>query len=146
MNDRKVEADVVLPEEMELLMFNSAGTKMAIDTVQVDCIMSIQRAEQHGIEARPLSEILGLANETSPASSTVILFKNEVETYGLGVDRLDEITAVPIGTIQPIPELLSYFAGPRMFWGVVLRGNEVVLLIDLYRLKGLKPCKAALTA
>ncbi len=144
-DDRKAETDG-LPEEMDLLMFNSAGVTMAIDTVQVDCIMSSEQAEQNGIEALPLNEILGIRKATSPAPSTVILYKNGVEAYGLGVNGLEAIIAVPIGTIQPMPEPLSYFAGTQMFWGLVLRGNKVVLLIDLYRLKGLKSCKAAPTA
>jgi hypothetical protein len=145
MNDGKVEADG-LPTEMDLLMFNSAGVIMAVDTVQVDCIKSSEQAEQHGICSRALNEILGLGKEASPAFSTVILYKNGVEVYGLGVDELDAIVTVPTKAIQPIPAPLLYFSGPRLFWGVFLHGNNVVLLIDLYRLKGLKSYKAVATA
>ena len=145
MKDKNMGADS-LPAEMDLLMFHSAGVRMAVDAGQVDCIMSSEQTEQQGICPGTLNEILGREEETSPAFSTVILYKNGGEAYGLGVDGLDAIIAVPTKAIQPIPKPLSYFAELRLFWGIVLRGNDVVLLVDLYRLKGRKPCKAAATA
>lgn len=146
MTDAEKVQPCVLPAEMEFLIFSAAGIKMAVDTGQVDCIMGFHQAEQQGVSSFGLSEILGLANETAPEPSTVILYRNGSGVCGLGIDRLDEIASVPIETIQPLPQPLSYFAGPRIFWGVVLRGNDAVLLIDLYRLKSLKPCEAVPTA
>lgn len=133
-----------LPSEMDLLVFKAAGIPIAIDTVQVDCIISSEQAEQQGISCISLDEVLGTARETSALCPTVLLHKDEA--YGIRVDGLEAIIAVPIETIQPIPEPLSYFAVPRIFWGVVLHENAVVLLIDPYRLKGLNPCEAAAAA
>ncbi|MBI5076112.1 MAG: chemotaxis protein CheW [Nitrospirae bacterium] len=135
-----------LPAEMDLLVFKAAGIPIAIDTVQVDCIISSEQAEQRGISCLALAEVPGMAKEASALSSTVVLHKHEDEVYGIRVDGLETIVAVPVRTIQPIPEPLSYFAGLRIFWGVVLHENTVVLLLDPYRLKGLNPCEAAATA
>ncbi len=137
-----------IPEEMELLMFSAADMNMAVDTVQVDSILKPEQAEQQGVSICRLDEMAGLEKETSSAPSTVILFRNEEQdrVYGLGVERLDAIITVPIRAIQPMPEALSSFAGPRMFWGLVLHEDKVVLLIDLYRLKDRKSCKAVPTA
>ncbi|MDP2157352.1 MAG: chemotaxis protein CheW [Nitrospirota bacterium] len=145
MNNRNVEPGG-FPSEIDLLMFNSTGVTMAVDTGQVDCIMNPEQAEQHGISFFTLNEILGLQKEPAPAASIVMLYKHEGKAYGLGVDRLDAIIAVSTRAIQPIPEPLSYFEGPRLFWGAVLHGNNVVLLVDLYRLKGRKSYKAAPSA
>ncbi|MBI5633960.1 MAG: chemotaxis protein CheW [Nitrospirae bacterium] len=131
-----------LPAEIDLLMFNSAGVKIAVDTVQVDGIMSLEQAEQHGVRSSTLNEILEPGIETSSNPSTIIICRDGGEAYGIKVDWLDAIVTVPVKAIQPIPEPLSYFTGPRMFWGAVLRGDDVVLLIDLYRLKGPKSYKA----
>lgn len=143
MTDRSGGADKI-PEEMELLMFSAADMKMAVDTVQVDSILKPEQAEQQGVSFCRLNEIAGLEKETSSALSRVILFKNEEQdrVYGLGVERLDAIITVPIRAIQPMPSALSCFAGPRMFWGLVLHENKAVLLIDLYRLRDRKSCKA----
>jgi len=133
---------------MDLLLFRAADIDIAVDTVQVDSILRLEQADQHKGPFCTLNEILGLEQGASSACSSVILFKdgNREETCGLKVDRLEAIIAVPIRAIQPIPEPLAYFAGPRIFWGVLLRGDRVVLLIDLYRLKGLKSCSAVPTA
>jgi len=131
-----------LPAEIDLLMFNAAGVKIAVDTVQVGGIMSLEQAGQQGVRSSTLNEILELGKETSAAPSTVIICRDGGEVYGIKVDWLDAIVAVPVKAIQPIPEPLSFFTGPRMFWGVVLHGSDVVLLIDLYRLKGPKSYRA----
>lgn len=142
-----MEADNI-PTEMDLLMFRAADINMAVDTVQVDSIVRCEQEEQYEGAFCTLNELLGLGKETSSVCSSVILFKNGngEETYGLRVNGLEAIITVPLKAIQPIPEPLAYFAGPRMFWGVLLQGDRVVLLIDLYRLKGLKSYKAVPTA
>jgi len=128
-------------------MFRAADISMAIDTMQVDSVVRFEQEDQHESSYSTLNEILGLEKGIS-ACSSVILFRKGTggETYGLRVDGLEAIITVPLRAIQPIPEPLAYFAGPRMFWGVLLQGDRVVLLIDLYRLKGLKSCEAAATA
>lgn len=135
-----------LPAEIDLLMFKAAGIKIALDTVQVDCIISSEQAAQQGIFCVTLHEVPGTGKESSALSTTVILHKNEHEAFGIRVDGLDAIVTVPTEAIQPLPEPLSSFAGLRIFCGVVLHENAVVLLIDPYRLKGLNPCRAAATA
>lgn len=144
MNDASMAA--VSPSEMDLLIFSAAGLTLAVDTVQVDCVMSLEQAQQQGISCLPLSTIFGLEPETFSASATVILYRNGTEACGIKVDRLDSIISMPIKTIQPIPEPLSCFAGPRLFWGVILRENKAVLIIDLYRLKDLKSYAAVSAA
>ncbi|MGC2061375.1 MAG: chemotaxis protein CheW [Thermodesulfovibrionales bacterium] len=135
-NDRQGEP-CALPVELDFLMFCSAGVSMAVDAIQVDGIMSLEQAEQRGISVRILNEILGMGSVVSPASLKVLLYKDGEETCGVGVDDLDSIVPVPIGAIRLLPEPFLLSAGTRPFWGAVPRGNDVVLLIDLYRLKSL---------
>jgi len=128
-------------------MFSSAGVPMAVDATQVEGIMSLAQAEECGIAVVMLRDILGMRFETSPAFLKVLLYKEEGgETCGVGVDRLDSLIPVPIGALRLLPEPLLSHAGPRPFWGAIAQGKHVVLLIDLYRLKGLKPCKATTAA
>ncbi len=138
------EEDAGLPAEIDLLIFKAAEIKIALDTVQVDCIISAEQAEQQGIFCVTLNKVPLLDEGTSALYATVILLKNQ--TCGIRVDGLDAIITVPIEAIQPIPEPLSYFSGPRIFCGVVQHEKEIVLLIDPYRLKGLNPCEAVATA
>ena len=132
-------------DEIELLVFSAAGITMAVDTAQVDCLISSERAELQGIPFVRLNDILSLGIK-SPAGSTVIQYRDKGEAYGLEADDLDEMITTPVMAIQPMPAPLSSFPGSQIFRGAVLRQNTVVLLIDLYRLKGLNPCEAGHTA
>ncbi len=135
-----------LPAEVDFLMFSAAGVRMAVDASQVDGIMSPGQAGEGGIAVRVLSEILGAEQAASPASQKILLYRDGGEACGIGVDSLDSIVPVPTGTIRLFTEPLLSQAGLRPFWGAVPQGKNVVLLIDLYRLKGLKSCKAGATA
>lgn len=126
-----------IPRKIDLLLFNFAGMNMAVDADQVEGIISSEQAEERTIVVGGLSGLLGMGTTAVVARSKVLLFSDEEETYGLGIDGLDSIEHVNIGAIQPLPVLLSDLAGVRPFWGVIPRGNEVILLIDLFRLKGL---------
>jgi hypothetical protein len=125
------------PREIDLLLFHVAGVNMAVCTAQVDSIIGQAQAEQRGISSGMLNEILGMSETISRSSSNILLFRDGEETYGIGIGGLDSILPVKIGMIQLLPEILSCVSGTRPFWGVLPRGNDVVLLMDLYRLKGL---------
>lgn len=135
-NERTGEAGS-LPESLDFLMFCSAGVSMAVDASQVAGVVSPGQAGQCGISIGILSEILGMEGVIHPASLKVLLCRDGGDTYGIGVDRLESIVPVPIGAIRLLPAHLLSPAGPRPFWGALPRGKDVVLLVDLYRLRGL---------
>lgn len=126
-----------IPREFELLLFLSAGVNMAVDTAQVDGIISSEQAGQREIIVGALSGLLGMGPAAAIARSKVLVFRDGDETLGIGIDELDSIVMVKIDAIQPLPDILSHCAGSRLFWGVLPRGNTVVLIIDLIRLKDL---------
>lgn len=126
-----------VPREIELLLFHSAGVNMAVETSQVDGIISSEQAAQRAIIFGALSGLLGMGGTASPASSKVLIFRDGDETYGIGIDELESIMPANLDAIQPLPDLLSSVAALRPFWGVIPRGNGVVLLIDFFRLKSL---------
>ncbi|MBA4372715.1 MAG: hypothetical protein C0402_07595 [Thermodesulfovibrio sp.] len=130
-----------LPAELDFLMFSSAGVSMAVEAAQVEGILSPEAAELRGISCGLLSEILGMGCETTPASLRVLLYRDQSETCGVGVDRLESIVPLPVAALRLLPELLLSPAGQQPFWGAVVQGEDVILLIDLYRLKGLKSYK-----
>jgi len=124
-----------IPQEIDFLLFHSAGVHMAVEISQVEGIIGPAQAEQRGISFGMLNRILGTAGAASSARSKVLIFQDGDKTCGIGIDELNSILPIKIETIQPLPELLCSVAGVRPFWGAVPRGNEVVLLIDLFRLK-----------
>ena len=134
-----------VPREMEFLLFNTAGVHMAVDTDQVEGIIGSEQAGERAISGGALSGLLGMGPAAMAVRSKVILFRDGDETYGIGIDGIDSIIPLKIDDIQTLPELLSSMAGLRPFWGVFPRGDSVVLLIDLFRLKGLISLRSEIT-
>jgi len=126
-----------IPKEIDFLLFRAAGASMAVEAAQVEGIISREQAEQRAIKVGLLGRLLGADGAIVDAPSKVLLFRDGNETYGIGINALDTMVREKIGTLQPLPELLSHVEGLQPFWGVLPRENEVVLLIDLFRLKSL---------
>jgi chemotaxis signal transduction protein len=129
--DRNPEGGV-LPAEMPLLFFHAAGVALGIEAAAVEGILDTEQARESGIACRNLDELLGAAGASAPAK--VLLFKGREDLGGMGIDSLDEIVMIPATALQPLPEPLASFRGPRMFWGGIVRADRIVLLVDVDRL------------
>jgi len=123
------------PAELPLLLFHAAGVALGVEAAAVEGILDAEQARRSGIECRDLAEMLGIAVAPSPASGKKLLLKGREARCGIGIDSLDEIVTVPTATLQPLPEPLAHFRGPRTFRGGIVRENKVVLLVDVDRLQ-----------
>lgn len=139
MNDDRNPEGAALPAEMPLLFFRAAGVPLGVEAAAVEGILDAEQARQSGISCASLAERLGAGG--APAPAKVILFKGREGLDGVGVDSIDEIMTIPTAALQPLPEPLAYFRGPRAFWGGTVRANKVVLLVDVDRLVGPAPAR-----
>ena len=128
-----------LPAEMPLLLFHAAGVALGVEAAAVEGIIDAGQARESGIESRNLAELLGTGGAPPPASARKLLLKGRDVRRGLAIDSLDEIVTVPTASLQPLPEPLSCFRGPRMFWGGIVRADKIVLLVDVERLQEAAP-------
>lgn len=128
----------LLPAEMPLLLFHAAGVALGVEAAAVEGIVDAGEARQSGIAFGTLAGLLGTVG--APAPAKVLLFKGRAEPFGVGIDGLDAVIVLPTTALQPLPEPLSFYRGPRAFWGVAVRENKVVLLVDVDRL--LEPAAA----
>lgn len=122
----------VLPAEMPLLVFQAAGVAMGVEAAAVEGIRDVREARQSGIAFESLAELLGLGAAAAP--SKVLIFKGRPEPYGVGIDSLVAVIVLPTSALQPVPQPLSFYRGPRAFWGVAVQDDKVVLLVDVDRL------------
>jgi hypothetical protein len=132
-----VPGTAALPREVDFLLFGAAGVAIGVEASQVQGIVRASQAEASGIPVATLDGILARGGGASPTDGTVLVFRDGGGTSGLAVDGLDSMESVAIEAIRPLPQLLASGGGPKPFWGVLPRGPEVVLLIDLQRLAGL---------
>lgn len=128
-----------LPAEMPLLLFHAAGVALGVEAAAVEGILDAEQARQSGIACRDLVDVLGAVVAPAPAPKKHLLLKGREVRCGIGIDSLDELITIPATALQPLPEPLSYFRGPRTFWGGIVRANRIVLLVDVDRLHEQSP-------
>lgn len=128
-------AGCVLPAQMPLLLFHAAGVALGVETAAVEGVVDEEGARRAGIACRELAGLLGVAGAPAPASDKKLLLKARDARCGIAIDSLDEIVTVAAAALQPLPEPLAYFRGPRVFWGGLVREDRIVLLLDVDRLQ-----------
>lgn len=115
---------------LTVLVFDSGGIKMAIDTAQIEGIVDAVRAEAEKTVLMDISSG-GLATAgTAKKKSKVLVLKGKNPPCGIVIDDLEEITTLGIEAIRPLPAFLSSHCGTSAFWGAALRGEEVILLVN----------------
>lgn len=122
------------PFSLNLLLFSVAGVTFGVDAEQVEDIFPcrgevsedlcwFQRELGHG-DAPPLYE------------APVVLAvrgRDETDSWVL-IDRLEDVTGIAAGDIRPFPPLVEPFALRKGLWGIVVKGDRMVLLVDFQRL------------
>lgn len=124
------------PDEIQILVFTVMGVRMGVDTSQIEEMLEMDQAVSRGLSASPFHEELSFG----PSSATyfapkVITLKDQRRPLSMVIDQPDEITNVPVASIQPIPALIAARSGAsRAIWGAVVSREDVILLVDLFKL------------
>ncbi|MDP2168717.1 MAG: chemotaxis protein CheW [Thermodesulfovibrionales bacterium] len=119
-------------EEINLLFFKAGGLRMAVEASQVSEMMDAEGAANSGLPLVRLDEMLPLPEGQTTQGKTFLIGGNK--PYGVVVDSIDEIAAVGIDSLRPMPPLAA--SGSVAIWGVCLRGDDILLLVDFQRLAG----------
>jgi chemotaxis signal transduction protein len=127
--------------ELELLIFTVGGIAMAVDTAQVEEMLRPAEAERREVETRMFHENLFSGERASSYSEPMVLMIREGPPYGIVVDRPDEITKVPLQRIQPLPALIEKHALSKAVWGIALKDDKMIMLVDFYQLPVMEAMK-----
>lgn len=125
-------------EELQLLILNIAGIKFGVDMEQVSEIMELEQANQKEFSIVKFDENLpfrGLA--VTYKLPKVLLLKDEFSSTIL-IEQPEDMVSISIDSVQPLPPLLACRKASPI-WGVTLLDDEVVLLVDCYRLAASEP-------
>lgn len=127
------------PDELQVLTFTLMGVKMGIDTGQIVELMEPDEAEARGWKPFRLSDRLALRGGTAAEhSAKVLLTGKEGTPMAVTIDRPDAILSIPLDDLQPLPRLIASCGGSRAVWGAVVRNDELILLVDLYKLSAVR--------
>ncbi|HAK87745.1 MAG: hypothetical protein A2077_07240 [Nitrospirae bacterium GWC2_46_6] len=120
--------------EVELLTFNIGGVKMGVDTAQIAAMLETGQAEERGVSVSGLFEKMPFrGREITCSAPHVIVIKDEGDPYGILIDRPDDILRVSIDDIRHLPPIFAACGCSKAIWGAVLKGEDVILLVDFYR-------------
>ncbi len=67
-------------------------------------------------------------------SPKILLIKDKSPASGIIINQPEEIISIKTDSIQPLPLLIKRFNKLTAIWGVILKGEEIVLLVDLFRI------------
>lgn len=134
-------------DTLNMLMFAVGGVRFAIDADQVAEIADYQCGRDPDLLW--FHEELGYgAKAVEYQSPAVLSIRCKAEPYRVIVDALEDIAAFSTNELRVLPNLLEPFALRRGVWGVLLRNNKIILLLDFMRLqraggtKGSDTCEA----
>ncbi len=119
-------------EEIRVLVFDTMGTRMAVDVDQIAEMIDPARAEAGEIHVVPIHERLSFrSGDASYDMPRVLVLKDSVDDHGVMIDRPEDIRSIRTECIQALPPLIEAVMKSRAIWGVCLLEGEIVLLIDL---------------
>lgn len=118
--------------EISLLICEFMGINIGIDMAQVSEICEVEIAEKRSRVVFHLHEkIDNFSGEINYYTPRVLLVDHNGEVSGIVVDMPREIITISTTSIRPLPGLIELFKDSTPIWGVALRQNSIVLLIDL---------------
>lgn len=127
---------------LNLLLFSVGGVVFGIDTDQVAGISAYESEDDADLVW--FHEELGYGDKgVSYQSPTVVTIRCKAAVpYRVIIDSMEDIAEFSQADICGFPPLIEPFALRKGIWGVLLRGERMVILLDfmiLLRERGFKP-------
>lgn len=127
---------VEICNELQLLTFSINGTRMGVDTSQISEMMEQEEAEARGMTILKFSdEVPFRETDFAYVSPKVLKIKNTDSPAGVVIDQAEDITSVSVSSIRPLPYLVEISNRTKTIWGVAVMDNDIILLVDFYKLK-----------
>ncbi len=119
---------------LNLFLFSVGGVHFAIDAEQ-----ALGMTPYAGEEAEDLfwfHEELGFGNKaTTYHSPTIVAIRtHDAEPYRVIIDSMEDIAEFSRNDIQLFPTLLEPIALRNGMWGIVVKDDRMILLVDFKRL------------
>ncbi len=121
-------------EEIHIMIFSIMGTRLGVDMEQVFEIRELDQVEQKGFKAVYFHEKAPFRGKVVQYKAPkVLLIKDETST-GIIINQPENMINITIDDIQPLPPLLQSINKYPAIWGAAMINEEIVLLVDLYKL------------
>jgi chemotaxis signal transduction protein len=120
--------------ELEILVFALGGITFGVDTEQVGGVITAAQAEILGMKLIPFPDRVPLGGMPGHFRAPKALLIKDVTSYAVVIESPDDILSVRLDSIRPLPPLLAACNPCQAVWGVAVKGEGIILLIDFLRL------------
>jgi chemotaxis signal transduction protein len=127
--------DMADVEENKFLVFRIQESCFGIDMEQISEIMDAGQAEKQKKKTFPFHEQLNFKGDAvTYQSPKVLIIKGREHGPGIIIETPDDILAIAVESIRPLPPLIGGSNGPKAIWGVTVENSELMLLVDAYKM------------
>jgi len=121
------------PRGLDLLLFSVGGVHFGVDAEQVegtfsftgesDDLFRFHREMAYGDDAVTYAEPVVIGIKTGDS-----------QEYRVIIDMMEDVAGIVADDIHPFPPLVEPFALRKGMWGIVVKGDRMILLVDFLRL------------
>ena len=123
--------------EFQFLVFTIMGSKLGVDTAQIEQMLEPDRIGAQTDRVFRLHEIISFREKhIKYKAPKVLLIKGLTEQTGIVIDQPEAIIPIRINVIQSLPSFAMTTHRPAPIWGVTVKEDVIILLMDLYKLIG----------
>ena len=122
------------PCSLNLLLFSVGGVHFGVDADQVEGTFSCQGEDPDGLHW--FHKELDYGDDTVVYGAPTILGirTGDSHSYRVVIDMMEDVTGIVADDIHPFPPFVEPFALRKGIWGIVMRDDRMVLLVDFYRI------------
>jgi len=119
---------------LNLLLFSVGGVAFGVDAEQVEATLAWEGAETDDVTwfHRELGYSGGAVAYRAP--SVLVIRTGDSRDYRVVIDMMEDVAGITSGDIHPFPPLVEPFALRKGLWGIMARGDRIILLVDFQRL------------
>lgn len=116
--------------ELEILVFSAGGITFGVDTEQVGGVITETEAEALGMELVPFPDKVPSGGIQRRFQTLKALLIKDAMTFAVAIESPESILSIRLDSIRPLPPLLTACNPCQTVWGVTVREEGIILLID----------------
>lgn len=119
---------------LNLLLFSVGGVSFGVDAEQVEGTLAWQG--EGADNPAWFHREMGYAGDTVAyrAPSVLKIRTGDAGEYRVIIDQMEDVAGIVAADIRPFPPLVEPFALRKGMWGIVVKDDRIILLVDFQRL------------
>lgn len=123
------------PDTLPVIVFTVKGVRMGTEVRQVSELLDVREAEARALKTARFDEYIRVRGPAPPAEGRrALVVKGGPVPRGIVVDAAEDVTDIAVESIRPIPPLIASASASRAVWGVAMRDDGIIVLVDVSEL------------